>query len=422
VFENAYAPMPQTLPSHATLFTGLPPRRHGALENAYVLSGAAETLAEWASVQGYETAAFIGARILDDTTGMEQGFDVYDQPTGVARDKQHPVERSAAAVTDSALAWAITKHASGRPFVLWAHYYDAHGPWEPAARRISREAVRRQVEQRPEFASLPAQGSAEALGFNQVLGMWHGYDNEIAEVDSQVSRLLRGLGERGMLKDAVVLIVGDHGEGLMEHNEKGHGVNVFQELMQVPLVLIAPDGELAGTRVSSPMQMQDVLPTVLALVGAPQQMDLPGRNVLPDLRAGREPSVRPIFVERPHYSPGGERYRRAFAHGWGFGELVGVIEGDDKLVRYPDGSVQLFDLTEDPDELVNLATERAEVAERLEGLLDEWLASNAVEDFGAEQDISPERRAILKALGYIGGEGNVAPKAEASPDELSTPR
>jgi arylsulfatase A-like enzyme len=156
LFENAYAPMPQTLPSHATLFTGLSPRRHGALENAYALSGAAETLAELLSDRGYQTAAFIGARILDDTTGMEQGFDVFDQPTGVARDKQHPVERRADSVTDSALAWALTRHTNGKPYLLWAHYYDAHGPWEPAARRVTREAVREQVVQRKEFLSLPA--------------------------------------------------------------------------------------------------------------------------------------------------------------------------------------------------------------------------------------------------------------------------
>jgi arylsulfatase A-like enzyme len=412
LFAQAYAPMPQTLPSHATLFTGLPPRRHGALENAYVMDGAVETLAQRLAARGYETAAFIGARILDDSTGIERGFEVYDLPTGQARDRQHPVERRADAVTDSALSWTITRHLNGKPFLLWAHYYDAHGPWEPAAIRIPFDVVREEVRGRRDFESLPERGAENVLGQDIVARMWHRYDNEIAEVDAQVARLLRGLGQRGLLEDTIVVIVGDHGEGLMEHDERGHGVNVFQELMLVPLVVVLPGGELAGTRVDVPVQLEDVLPMLLSLLDAEPADGLPGRDVLPDLRAGRAPAVRPIFVERPHYSPGGDRYRRALKQGWGFGELTGVVLGKDKFVSYPDGSVQLFDLEQDPEELVDLSAERPEVAERLEDLLATWRTSLPVKDFGGEQAISEERRMVLEALGYLGGD--TTPEGPAS--------
>jgi arylsulfatase A-like enzyme len=401
LFEAAYAPMPQTLPSHATLFTGHGPRVHGAVENAYVMAPHARTLAQILEQRGYQTAAFIAARILDDTTGIERGFQTFDLPTGVARDAQHPVERRADSVTDSALAWALARHQRGKPYLLWAHYYDAHGPWEPAALRVPRDGVRRQVEQRKEFAGLSAQGTADALGLKDVVTMWHGYDNEVAEVDAQVGRLLAGLARRGMLDDAVIVVVGDHGEGLMEHDEKGHGVNVFEELMQVPLIVVLPEGELVARRVATPVRMEDLLPTLLALTGAPASAPgLPGLDLAPALRAGGDPPARPVFVERPHYTEDGERSGRALVHGWGFGLMAGVIDGTDKLVRYPDDSQQLFDLAADPDELVDRAAADPERVARLAALLDGWLARYPLDAGDAAHEISPERAEILKELGY----------------------
>ena len=106
LFEHAVAPMPQTLPSHSTLFTGLSPRRHGAVENSCVLGGEVQTVAELLSGEGWETAAVIGALVLETGTGIEQGFATWDQPSGMKHDEMHPVERQGAAVTDSALYWA----------------------------------------------------------------------------------------------------------------------------------------------------------------------------------------------------------------------------------------------------------------------------------------------------------------------------
>jgi arylsulfatase A-like enzyme len=419
LFEAAYAPMPQTLPSHATLFTGHGPRVHGAVENAYVMAEGTRSLAQMLEQRGYETAAFIAARILDDTTGIERGFATFDLPTGVARDKQHPVERRADAVTDSALAWALTRHTKGKPFLLWAHYYDAHGPWEPVAWRIPRDGVREQVERRKEFSALPHESTEDAVGLKDVITMWHGYDNEVAEVDAQVGRLLAGLEQRGMLKDALIVIVGDHGEGLMEHDEKGHGVSVFEELMHVPLIVAAPPGVLPARRVAEPVRMEDLLPTLLDLADLGERpAGLPGLNLAPELRAGGALPVRPVFVERPHYTADGERYRRALSHGWGFGLMAGVIDGTEKLVRYPDDSQQLYDLAADPDELVDHAAQRPEVVERLGRLLDGWLARYPVTDLGSVQDISPERAEILQALGYLGDEsGATAPGGEAQDAE-----
>src|SRR5262245_18009229 len=372
LFEQAYAPMPQTLPSHSTLFTGLPPRAHQALENAHVLVQGIGTLAETLAARDYETAAFIGSRVLAKGTGIERGFTVFDEPPpGVQRDIQHEVERSATAVTDSALSWALARHFAAKPFLLWAHYYDAHGPYEPREQRIPVEAVEPLVRKHSEFQGL----TADALKDTE--SIWYGYDNELAAMDAQVGRLLKGLRQRKMLDDAILVVVGDHGEGLMEHGEKSHGTTLFQELMLVPLIVVLPDGSHAGTRVKALVQMQDLLPTILDLAGlAGAGGDLPGTDLATSLRAGSEPAARPVFFERPYYIPQGIRAGRTLSHGWGVGEMAGVIDGHDMLIRLPPDPQtkavvsQLYDLSADPDELHDVAAEHPQTVARLSALLD----------------------------------------------------
>lgn len=393
VFERAYAPMGQTLPAHASLFTGLTPREHGALENYHELSPAVDTLAELLSAQGYQTAAFIGALVLDDSTGMAQGFGVYDEPRGESADSQHPAERRADAVTDAAIAWTLTDYDDSRPFLLWAHYYDPHGPFEAPESSVPQLAVLRQLERHArEFGSKPSQ---------EILGLRKAYADEIAWTDAQVGRLLARLEVAGMLDDTVVVVVADHGEGLMEHGEKGHGVSVFEELMRVPLILAAPDGELAGTRVAARVVLEDVMPTVLDLAGHAKLAPLSdGLNLMPYLRANREWRERPVFVERPHYSRERIRWRGGKHISYEYGLMLGVIYGDEKLVREPDGSQVLYDLLADPDELTDIASDRPESVRSLSGVLDDWIRIHPIGEIGVAPHISDERLQWLKELGY----------------------
>lgn len=395
VFEDAYAPMPQTLPSHATLFTGRQPRRHGAVENATVLPASVETLAEDLARRGWDTAACIGARVLEAGTGIEQGFAHFDQPEGVARDAMHPVERRADAVTDAALWWAGRRAEAERPFLLWAHYYDTHGPYEPVQERVPLAAVRAEVERRDRAAP----GELSGLPLPEIAKLWHAHVNELAEVDAQVGRLLDGLRARGLLERTAILVVGDHGEGLMEHGEKGHGATVYEELMSVPLLLVAPG--LSPARVLGRLAPQDALPTACEAFGLPAPAGAEGRSRWSEVAAGRPLAPAPLVVERPFYLPGGVRAGRAEAHEWGFGLLAAVVMDDAKLLRFPDGQEQLFDLSADPAELVDVAAARPELRARLAALLDEWLKANpppAVEDGAAP---SEERLRTLEALGYV---------------------
>ena len=422
VFEQAYAPMPQTLPTHATLFTGLPPRAHKAVENAHPLPEGLATLAETLAARDYETAAFIGSLVLDESTGIARGFTVYDQPKGVQRDIQHEVERSAAAVTDSALSWSLARHFSAKPFLLWAHYYDPHGPYEPREQRIPAQAVEPQVRQHAELGAL----APDAL--RDTAAIWFGYDNELAYMDAHVGRLLKGLEQRKMLDDTVVVVVGDHGEGLMEHGEKSHGATLFQELMLVPLIVVLPDGSRGGTRIQGVVQIQDLLPTILDLAGhADAAGGHPGLNLAPAIRGGGELPARPVFFERPYYVPDSLRGGRALAHGWGFGEMAGVVDGHDKLIRLPPDpqtkrvASQLYDLAADPDELRDLAAERPDTVARLSALLDEWLARYPMDGEVEAPLLSAEHEAALNALGYAGGDDGGG-EASPVPVPASAPR
>jgi len=405
-FTRAYAPMGQTLPSHATMFTGQGPRSHGALENFYPLPEGAHTLAERLADRGYETVGVIGALVLAEDSGIAQGFGVWDQPSGQWKtDQGHPPERPAAQVTDGALAWALRRESDG-PYFLWVHYYDPHGPYEPPGHfrpSISREAVSTMVTE----ASMQGAFSQADAPLTKIAETWFNYAAELEYTDAQVGRLLEGLRARGMLDDAVVAVASDHGEGLYEHGHKGHGVNLFEELMHVPLIVTAPDGELSGTVVDQPVQLQDLLPTLLTAVGQQAPEDVEGHDLWSAAREGRAPPRQPIFIERPHYNeqrldkhnPRGRP--REHEHG----VVVAVIADGHKLVRQVDGSVQLFDLATDPAERDDLSGLDPERTTLLGGLLDDYERRFQVAEPGSGESVSPERAESLNQLGYGGGEG-----------------
>lgn len=402
VFEQVYAPMPQTLPSHATLFTGLMPRTHGALENTYTLPPEMETLAERAVARGYATGGFIGALAIDQVTGIHQGFETWGQPGGDWGDDRlgHPPQRRAKVVTDEALAWAGTLDGE-EPFLLWAHYYDPHGDsaqgFNPP-RRVWKEMDRGQV------GELVASRAHLFTGPNELgplTDFWTGYSAELVYTDEQVGRLLDGLADLGLADDTLVLVVADHGEGLWEHGVKAHGTHLWEEAMRVPMILVDPAGTGAGTRMGGRVILQDIDPTLRhAAFGEQVQAreELLGIDLWQLLLDGREPPERPVVLERPHFDEERIKHRKGEV-----GFLTAVLQGDLKLIREPDGSVSLYDLDADPDELVDLAASRPADAERMGAWLEQWIARNESGPPGSAE-ITPERLEHLKALGYIGEE------------------
>ena len=203
-FNYAYATVPQTLPSHASMFTGLYPAGHGVHENARPLDEKHALVAERLQSAGYRTAAFISAFALAKRFGLARGFEVYDEDFGAGK-----AERTAKETTDRALAWLNAQ--SDQPLFLWVHYYDPHYPYTPPEPFRAR------------FANQP-------------------YLGEVASMDEQLGRLIAAFDKKG---PAAIVVLADHGEGLGDHGEQQHGNLLYQATMHVPLVIAGP-GVTAG--------------------------------------------------------------------------------------------------------------------------------------------------------------------------------
>jgi choline-sulfatase len=258
-FRQAYATAPETLPSHASMMTGLYPAGHGVHENARVLPSAHPVAAEELRRAGYRTAAFVSSFVLARRFGLARGFDAYDDSLPDGRS-----ERAAAATTDRALAYLATAEAA--PRFLWVHYFDAHAPYEP------------DEPYRARFAPQP-------------------YLGEVASVDAQLARLLDAF-ERRSAGPTAILVVADHGEGLGDHGEAQHGTLAYQATMHVPMVLVGP-GITPGV-VDVPVSTRRVFHTLLDWAGRDPAHSLrgadPGEVVLgeamkPFLSYGWQPQV-----------------------------------------------------------------------------------------------------------------------------------
>ena len=205
-FRQAYATVPETLPSHISMMTGLYPAGHGVHENARYLAASVPVAAERLQQAGYRTSAFVSSFVLSRRFGLARGFDVYADTLGAAN------ERTSRQTTDAALADLAA--GSDKPRFLWVHYYDAHYPYAP-----------------PEpFSS--------QYGTNTYLG-------EIAAMDEQLGRLVKAFEEQTK-GPAAVAVVADHGEGLGDHGEAQHGDLLYQSTMHVPLVLAGPGVDEIG--------------------------------------------------------------------------------------------------------------------------------------------------------------------------------
>ncbi len=350
LFERAFTHVNVTLPSHASLFTGLLPPEHGVRDNAgYRLSEGIPTLAAELGRQGYATGGFVSSYVLRSWTGIDRGFDVYDDGVRFETGRQlGELQRPGPETLAVASDW-LEGVADG-PFFLFLHLYEPHAPYLPP----------------PEFA-----GRYEDP-----------YDGEVAAADHVVGDLLGRLEELGLYDDALLILLSDHGEGLMDHGEMDHLVLIYREVLQVPLIVKLPGGERAGERVGGNVQLLDVAPTVYSLLDLEKPAGLTGADLF-DLPPAGEP--RRIFSESV--------YPRIH---FGWSDLASIVEGDLHFIDSPDP--ELFWLSEDPGELNNVIQEERAAARRLRDALaevDRTLASPAEED--------PETRRRLESLGYLSG-------------------
>jgi arylsulfatase A-like enzyme/Tfp pilus assembly protein PilF len=352
LFENAVAQAPLTAPSHASMFTGLNPPRHGVRDTGgFVLAESHTTLAEILQRQGWDTAAFVGASVLKKSFGFGHGFAVYDdqmpKPDARSMAVEFP-ERKAGEVVDRAIGWLGSQ--SGKPFFLWVHVFDPHSPYDPPA--PFREKYRGRL-----------------------------YDGEIAYTDQQLGRLLESIASKSPA-NTLVAVLSDHGESLSEHGEYNHGVFLYDSTLRIAFMMAGP-GVPAGLRVKQQARTIDLLPTLLALLGGQAPPAVEGASLTPAFTAKAAPT--------DSYA---ETLYTKINLGWT--ELRAMRTGRWKYIRAP--RPELYDLAQDPAETVNVIDAHPQIAREL----DAKLANREPEKV---QTSMVDRRTMeqLKSLGYLGG-------------------
>jgi arylsulfatase A-like enzyme/thioredoxin-like negative regulator of GroEL len=337
LFDNAYSHCPMTLPSHVSMLTGLLPTEHGVRNNLGYRFEAEKhrTLPQLLKQHGYATGAAVSSYVLRADTGLGTAFDWYDDAipvatSGAASQHQRPGTQTLAA----AKQW-IQQHQS-QPFFLMFHIYEPHAPYEPT------------------------------------------YDGEVEKSDAITGELIAHLKQLGLYDRAIVVLTSDHGEGLYDHGEDQHGILLYREVLQVPLIVKLPSSSRAGTSVKAPAALIDLFPTIAKLAGVsastPKGVDLFGE---PDPK-------RRIYAET--------FYPRIHL---GWSELRSLVDGRHHYIQAP--RAELYDLAADPRETKDVAADERRVAASMREELATYPAG--IKEL---QTIDPEDAAKLAALGYVG--------------------
>jgi len=372
-FTQAMVQVPLTLPSHACIHTGAYPQTNGIRDNGgFQLDPNVPTLASLVGKHGFETAAFVGAAILNRRYGLNRGFTTYsDDMHETRRVEKLPgvmAEIPAEEVTGRAIDWLESAEnkgvgRTGKPFFLWLHYYDPHFPYDPP------EPFR------TKFRSNP-------------------YGGEIAYTDAQIGRVLEWLRAKKIEEQTFVVVIGDHGESLGEHGEYTHGIFLYDATVHVPLILAGP-GLPKGGKVEQQVRSIDILPTVLDFLEVSDPSRTQGESLLPLLTSGH--SVRTTYSYMETLYP-----RTAMA----WSELRGVRAGDWKLIVAP--KPELYQLTTDPKESRNVIDQNAAETERLKKRV--WEVAGDPNHMRPLQSspMDDQTRKELESLGYV----NVSRKQE----------
>ncbi|MBD3413950.1 MAG: sulfatase-like hydrolase/transferase [Candidatus Aminicenantes bacterium] len=373
LFKRAFAHTPTTLPSHTNILLGTTPLVHGVHQNSdFVVQEKHLTLAEFLKEKGYVTGAFVGAYPLDSSFGLNQGFMTYDDDYGSQKDKgdqYYYVERKADKVVDRSLVW-LEKQSS--PWFLWVHVFDPHTPY------------------------LPPQPYSDE--YKEDL-----YSGEVAYVDSELGRLFEYLDSEKLYEKTLIVLTGDHAEGLGEHGEMTHGFMAYNSTIWIPLLLYFPGIEpgIASDYVGH----IDIFPTVCERLKLKKPDSLSGISLIPILR---EKKLRrgPIYFESlyPYYS-------RVYERDWA--PIRGFIEDKKKFIQSP--ILEFYDLEKDFYEQNDLApTLQLDVYEKkLDAIMEEY----SDESKQASQR-TPDKETLrkLRSLGYVSGSSSEKKDIEFGPE------
>jgi arylsulfatase A-like enzyme len=447
-FENAVAQAPFTLPSVASLMTGMTPPAHGVRNHPAVLADSIETLAERFQKAGYQTAAMTRHTWLRNKSGLDQGFLEY-------HNNKFSAGLDARSLSLAASDW-LSERDSSRPFFLWLHFLDPHLPYTPSypysvlyhdshganpqakhLRAMAAAAADREEYVPTPYADLAGgpyydlvlrhypenrilldlafwRRSRGSIFFNQGLYSRYEvsqivdlYDGAILYTDDNLARILETLGDLGMAESTLVAVTGDHGEAFGEHGLSfTHDFTLYDEVLRVPLVIRGP-GVAPGGSIAQQVRLMDVAPTLLEMAGVEPMSGGEARSLAPLLRGGTLPYL-PAFAEsapaRPQFPEQEKIYLPGIRGKWR------MVRTDRwKLIQIPraEGDLyELYDLVDDPGETKNLFADLPGEAAKLQPLLKAWMAGDPLgqsESSGEEglDELDPSALEQLKTLGYI---------------------
>ena len=378
-FAQAEAQVPLTLPSHTSLFTSTYPFENRVEENGERVPAGIVTLASVLRSRGYQTAAFIGSEFLDRRFGLDQGFDVYDSPFGQESSRvENPLamslRRDGALVARAADQW-LQAHR-GQPVFVFVHLFDLHVPYTLPPEVARRHGISR-------------------------------YDAQLEYVDEVMGRFQQQLQQSGWWDKSVIVVFGDHGEGLGDHQETDHGYYVYESTLHVPLVVHWPAGAPSFAAVwRAPVGLIDVAPTILDYLRVPAPGSFEGASQLGVLKAGDAASPRAVYSES------------LYAHdAFGWAPLRALRVGKYKYIQAP--KAELYDLDANPYERANLLHTNAAMAAELENEMANLLTRYAPSPRSTSAALSPETIAELESLGYLAAQPQ--PAGEAARHDVTLP-
>ncbi|MDB2575940.1 sulfatase-like hydrolase/transferase [Planctomycetota bacterium] len=385
-YVSSYSSAPWTMPSHASMFTGLFPFEHGAHsflpgpdhrgDNVFALHPRLETLAEALAAEGYATCGVVANTVyLRPGLGLDAGFQHWD----VRRE-------SGTKVTARALEWLDARAEGDRPAFLFVNYMDAHRPYATGEPDAAGHAALDGLIERVMVSNEPAgEAGLEVRALHQ---------RAVSRLDVEVGALLDGLRTRGLLEDALVIITSDHGEAFGGHGVVEHSKDVYEDLVRVPLLVKAP-GQTAGRVATERASSVDVPGLVARVLGSSE---------FPALSESftRAPGNHPVVVEN-YYSRMrdldrfGDRFRR---------RRVAIYDGSKKFIVDSAAAPELYDLVADPAELENLAERDVAAVASMSAVLDGLLGTGAFEGERVLPDqLTRQQVNEMGELGYGGGEG-----------------
>jgi len=381
VFSHAYAQVPLTTPSHAVILSGTYPQFSHVNYMGDSLGKQIPYLPEALQRNGYSTAAFVGALVLDPAKlapGFERGFGVYDAGFHRRRkseDNYQSIERRGEEVVKRALHW-LDKHQAG-PFFLWIHLYDPHDPYTP-----------------PEPFATQHQASP--------------YDGEIAYTDFVVGNLLGELRRRNLFENSLIAVAADHGEAFGEHGEHHHGIFLYDETIHVPLLCKLPR-QHSERRLETRVGLVDIAPSILQAAQIPVPKIMQGQSLLPLMLADRQDHAeQQDDAAAPHLAIYSESGYGHLSFGWSTLKAWRI-----KNYLYVDAPErELYDEDTDPDGQHNLAGDRKAVADTAAAQMAEFRRKTSASDSQKAQ-LTAEQTESLHALGYLGS-------SSAQPDNTNS--